>query len=46
MQCDAMLFNAHVAHAHFFHEFVNGHAFGAFERVNDIKALGTANFGD
>ena len=46
MQCDAMLFDAHVAHAHSFHELVDRHAFGALERVNNVEPLGAANFGN
>ena len=41
-----MLFDAHVAHAHFFHELVNRHAFGALEGVNNVEALRAANFRD
>ena len=44
MQRNAMLFDAHIAHAHFIHELVNRHALGALEGVNNIKPLGAANF--
>ncbi len=44
MQRNAMLFDTHIAHAHFFHELVDRHAFGALEGVNDIKPLGAADF--
>ena len=44
VQRDAMLFDAHIAHAHFFHELVNRHALGALEGVNNVKPLGAANF--
>ena len=44
MQRNAMLFNTHVAHAHSFHELVDRHALGALQGVDNIKALGTANF--
>ena len=41
---DAMLFDAHVAHAHSFHELVDRHALGALEGVDNVKPLGAANF--
>ena len=44
MQRNAMLFDPHVAHTHFFHELVDRHALGALQGVDNVKPLGTANF--
>jgi hypothetical protein len=44
MQGNAMLFDPHVAHPHFFHELVDRHALGALEGVDNVKPLGAANF--
>src|SRR5213593_1320358 len=44
VKSDAMLLDAHVAHAHSVHELVDGHSPGALERVNNLKPLSTANF--
>ena len=44
MQRNAMLFDAHIAHAHFFYELIDRHALGALEGVNNVKPLGAANF--
>ena len=41
-----MLFDAHVAHPHFFNQLVDGHALGALERVDNFEPLGPANFCD
>ena len=44
MQSNAMLFDPHVAHPHFFHELVDRHPLGALEGVDNVKPLGAANF--
>ena len=44
MQRNAMLLDAHIAHAHSFHELVDRHALGALEGVDNVKPLGAANF--
>jgi hypothetical protein len=44
MQSNAMLFDAHVAHAHLIDELVNRQAFGALEGVDNVKPLRAANF--
>src|SRR6266481_3813749 len=44
VKSDAMLLDAHVAHAHSFHELVDGHSPGTLERVNNLKSLSAANF--
>src|SRR5438045_6653622 len=44
MQLNAVLFDAHIAHAHFFHELVDRHALSALEGVDNINALAAANF--
>jgi hypothetical protein len=44
VKSDAMLLDAHVTHAHSFHELVDRHSPGALERVNNLKSLSAANF--
>src|SRR5437867_13434127 len=44
VKSDAMLLDAHVAHAHSVHELVDRHSPGALERVNNLKSLSAANF--
>ena len=44
MEGDAMLFDPHVAHPHFFYELINRHALSAFEGVNNVETLRAADF--
>ena len=41
-----MLFDTHVAHAHFVNQLVDGHALGALERIDNCEPLGPTNFCD
>jgi hypothetical protein len=41
-----MLFDAHVAHLHFFHELVDRHSPTAFERIDNFQPLSSADLGD
>ena len=45
LECDAMLFDPHVTHLHFFDEFVHRHSSGALERIQNFQSLSAANLG-